>query len=113
MTKRTIDGLIKIIEEMQYLVEHPRIQQKTWVAKGRVWLPVLQNAKEDLESSLEPHNIAIEGYQALLSTLQRIGLTVEKRDNYSWGYRWNGGELKGAYSSSTEAIEWGLREKLD
>jgi hypothetical protein len=37
---RTVEAMEKMIAEMQYLVEHPRIQQKTWVASGRRWLPV-------------------------------------------------------------------------
>jgi len=28
--------------EMQNLVAHPRIQQKTWVARAKEWLPLLQ-----------------------------------------------------------------------
>jgi hypothetical protein len=36
------EALRRIIEQIQYLVDHPRIQQKTWVANGKTWLPILQ-----------------------------------------------------------------------
>lgn len=47
--KRTIAALEKMMQEMQFLVDHPRMQQRNWVAKGREWLPILRHAKEDLE----------------------------------------------------------------
>jgi hypothetical protein len=50
---RTIAALEKMISEMQYLVEHPRMQQRNWVAKGRAWLPLLRHAIEDLSKQPE------------------------------------------------------------
>lgn len=38
----TIAALERIIQEIRYLVDHPRIQQRTWVASGKQWLPLLQ-----------------------------------------------------------------------
>src|SRR5690606_40240138 len=32
---------------LQLLVDHPRMQQKRWVAAGKVWLPILYQAKDD------------------------------------------------------------------
>jgi hypothetical protein len=48
MTQQTSEELQKIIEEMTYLVKHPRIQQKTWVANAKRWLPVLRIAQSQL-----------------------------------------------------------------
>lgn len=36
-----VAALEKIMQEMQNLVAHPRIQQKTWVAQAKTWLPLL------------------------------------------------------------------------
>jgi hypothetical protein len=47
-SKRTIAALEKMMQEMQFLVDNPRMQQKRWVAMGRTWLPILNDAKEDL-----------------------------------------------------------------
>lgn len=47
-SKRTIAALEKMIQEMRFLVDNPRMQQKRWVALGRTWLPTLYQAKEDL-----------------------------------------------------------------
>lgn len=110
---RTIAALEKMIEEMQYLVEHPRMQQRNWVAKGRIWLPVLQHAKEDLQHEVAQQDFVTEAYQSLLLALERIGLKVEKRDETNWGYRWYDGSLTGAYPTRAEAIEAGLRERLN
>lgn len=38
----TIIALERIMLEMQNLVAHPRIQQRTWVARAKEWLPLLQ-----------------------------------------------------------------------
>lgn len=38
----TVAALERIIQEIRYLVDHPRIQQRTWVASGKTWLPLLQ-----------------------------------------------------------------------
>jgi hypothetical protein len=45
---RTIAALEKMIHEMQFLVDHPRMQQRNWVASGKIWLPILRHAIEDL-----------------------------------------------------------------
>lgn len=36
-----LNALELVIQEVRYLVEHPRIQQRTWVASGTRWLPLL------------------------------------------------------------------------
>ena len=110
--ERTIQDLETVMEEMQFLVDHPRMQQKRWVAKGKVWLPILQNAKEDLQHCTEPHDMAIEGYQAIMDVLSKLGLEVKKRDATSWGYSWHGEPLKGGFASQTQAIEAALSERL-
>jgi len=38
----TIVALERVMQEIQNLVDHPRIQQRTWVASGKKWLPLLQ-----------------------------------------------------------------------
>ncbi|MBK9745999.1 MAG: hypothetical protein IPO91_04395 [Chloroflexi bacterium] len=38
----TVAALERIIQEIRYLVDHPRIQQRTWVGSGKTWLPLLQ-----------------------------------------------------------------------
>lgn len=50
-SKYLIDDLEKLIHEMQYLVDHPRIQQKTWVANGRKWLPILHRIKGEITTA--------------------------------------------------------------
>lgn len=110
--KRTISALDKMMEEMQFLVDHPRMQQRRWVAKGKEWLPVLQHAREDLQRGAAPHDLVMESYQSLLSALENLGLTVEKRDDVSWGYRWHGGPLEGTFPSRAAAVEAALRERL-
>jgi len=54
-TERTITALRHMIEEMQFLVSNPRMQQKRWVASGQRWLPVLNQAKEDLARMSAAH----------------------------------------------------------
>ena len=109
---RTIEALQKIIETMQYYVDHPRIQQRNWVASGRQWLPTLHHAIEDLQRSVDHYETATEHVGSLLSAIARLGLTVEKRDANAWGYRWHGGELTGSYLTRADAIEAGLKERL-
>jgi hypothetical protein len=101
-----------MIEEMEYLVAHPRIQQKRWVAKGNTWLPVLRTAQEDLHRDINHHAITSEMHQGLLVALERVGLRLEMRDATSWGYRWFSGDLKGAYATRGEALEVAVRERL-
>lgn len=38
----TIAAFERIMLEMQNLIAHPRIQQRTWVARAKEWLPLLQ-----------------------------------------------------------------------
>lgn len=40
--------LERIMQEMQHLVAHPRIQQKTWVARAKEWLPLLGIIRSEL-----------------------------------------------------------------
>lgn len=37
----TVAALERLMLEMQNLVAHPRIQQRTWVARAKEWLPLL------------------------------------------------------------------------
>lgn len=37
----TLAALERVMQEMQHLVAHPRIQQRTWVAQAKTWLPIL------------------------------------------------------------------------
>ncbi len=85
MTQRTIKALKTMIDEMQFLVDHPRIQQKRWVAKGKTWPPTLHNAVEDLANCLEPHDFAIESSESMLSVLENLGLTIQQRDATTCG----------------------------
>ncbi len=109
---RTVAALESVIKQMQYLVEHPRMQQRNWVASGREWLPVLHNAVEDLQRDVKQQDFVVESYQSLLAALGHVGLQVEKRDAASWGYRWQGEALKGTFRTRAEAVEAALREKL-
>jgi len=43
-----VAALERILREIQYLTEHPRIQQRTWVARGKEWLPLLQIVHSEL-----------------------------------------------------------------
>lgn len=38
----------QVMAEMQYFIDHPPIQQRRWVEKGRTWLLVLQQARAHL-----------------------------------------------------------------
>ena len=60
MTETLVSELQKIIDEMERLVQHPRIQQKTWVAKARGWLPVLRIANEQLSKMSDDPNISVD-----------------------------------------------------
>ncbi|MBX3065592.1 MAG: hypothetical protein KF726_21630 [Anaerolineae bacterium] len=108
---RTITDLQAIIEEIKHLVSHPRIQQKTWVAKGKVWLLTLAHAVEELQQGANQQDNATESLQSVLAVLERGGLKIEKRNTTHWGYRWHNGELKGAYATRAEAIEAALRDR--
>lgn len=69
---RTIAAVQKMISEIQYLVDHPRVQQRTWVAKGQVWLPILHHVIEDLggepytATEAEPTTTPVESNVSLL-----------------------------------------------
>lgn len=109
---QTIAELTRILEEMEYLVAHPRIQQKTWVAKGKTWLPILRIARQDLQRDVTHEAITSEVHHGFLMALERVGLRLEMRDATSWGYRWFSGDLKGAYATRGDAVEAALRERL-
>lgn len=62
----TILALERLMQEIQHLVDHPRIQQRTWVASGKRWLPILQIVYgeltgKDLTSTSEEKSLDIEG----------------------------------------------------
>jgi len=109
--QRTVEAIDKMMEEMQYLVDHPRMQQRNWVAKGKVWLPILEHAREDLQREVDQNDLLGDSHQALLGALAAVGLTVEKRDASTWGYRWHAGELTGAFPTQAAAVEAGLRAR--
>lgn len=108
---RTVTALEKMIQEMQFLTEHPRMQQKNWVAKGKEWLPILHHVKEDLQQETNQQDFTKEAYQGLLMVLERVGVKAEKRDANHWGYMYND-VLKGMYPTRVEAIEAALKEFL-
>lgn len=49
----TVAALARIIQEIRYLVENPRIQQRTWVASGKEWLPLLYIVHGELTGRTE------------------------------------------------------------
>jgi hypothetical protein len=75
-------------------------------------LPILHRVNEDLSHPIETQELLTEALAGVFSALERVGLTVEKRDALVWGYRWDNGSLMGMYESRAQAIEAGLREKL-
>lgn len=103
-------ALDRIIKQMQYLVEHPRIQQKTWVAEARGWLPVLRDVKSELESTQISHQPI--GSQELLETLKNIGLEIRQYQTGGWSYSWNGNPLVGMFPSQQQALEADLHDIL-
>jgi len=110
---RTAEAIEKMMQEMQYLVDHPRMQQRNWVARGKEWLSVLRHTQEDLQREIQQSDFVIDSYQALLVALAAVGLVVEKRDSTSWGYRWHGGTLEGAFPTQAAAVEAGLRTRYE
>ncbi len=83
---RTLQGLDQMIGEMKGQVASPRIQQKTWVAKGKVWLPILEDAQEDLLQEMAHYNLLAEAYQSLLAAFREAGLQLVQRDKDTWAY---------------------------
>lgn len=83
---RTITAIEKMMNKMQYLVDHPEIQHNR-IVKGREWLPVPQHTKEDLQREVQQNDFLLDSHQALLGALASVGLTVEKRDSTSCDYR--------------------------
>jgi len=75
--ERTIDALKRIVEQIEYLVQHPRIQQKTWVASGREWLPVLLHAIEDLTELGNNTLPLLEESTSSIASIQPITAEVE------------------------------------
>jgi hypothetical protein len=110
--KRSIEDLDKVIGAMQNLHDHPRMQQRNWVTASKSWLPILNRVKEDLVHPTAAHDLLNETFASVIESLERIGLTIDKRDATTWGYRWHGGIVKGAYPSRAQAIEAALRERL-
>jgi hypothetical protein len=111
-SKRTLEGLETMIQEIQYFLDHPRTQQNRWVAKGHTWIPVLRHAKEDLQTEIDHYDIMIEAYQAIWTALKAVGLEIKQRDRTTWAYTWNGAPLVGVYASRAEALEAALRERV-
>lgn len=109
---RTVEQLEQMIKEMQQLVASPRIQQKTWVALGKTWIPVLEDAKEDLLDETTHYTLLAESYRGLLSSLEKVGLRLIQRDRDTWAYSWFGATPIGGFPSQAEAIEAALRERL-
>ena len=52
-------ALRRVIEEIRYLVDHPRIQQRTWVASGKTWLPVLEIVYGELSLGYKPETTEV------------------------------------------------------
>ncbi|MFN8378116.1 MAG: hypothetical protein U0452_05540 [Anaerolineae bacterium] len=109
---RTVAAIEKMMSQMQYMVEHPRMQQRNWVSLGKEWLPILGQAKEDLQREVEQNDFILDSHHALLGALEAVGLVIEKRDTTSWGYRWHAGDLEGAFPTQAAAAEAGLRARL-
>ncbi|MBK9746005.1 MAG: hypothetical protein IPO91_04425 [Chloroflexi bacterium] len=63
-----VAALERIIQEIRYLVDHPRIQQRTWVASGKTWLPLLQIIHGELTGHSEtlPTSTSSETEETLL-----------------------------------------------
>jgi hypothetical protein len=111
-SKRTLEDLDAMIEDIQYFLDHPRTQQNRWVAKGHTWLPILERTKEDLQSEIEHYDIIADAYQSIWMMLHRLGLQLYQRDRTTWAYSRHGTTPKGAFSSRIEALEAALRERL-
>ncbi|MCA0455582.1 MAG: hypothetical protein LCI00_16525 [Chloroflexi bacterium] len=109
---RTVAELEKMITGMQFLVDHPRMQQRNWVASGKKWLPILHHAVEDLQRETKHNDFVAESYQEILAALERVGLRLIKRDNMSWGYSWHDDVAIGAFVSRSAALEAALRERI-
>lgn len=99
----TVAHLEQMMAEIQHFIDHPRIQQRRWVEKGRTWLPVLQQARAHLLAQAGADNTRPE---------PQPGLEVRPRDATAWGYRWDGGQLTGTYATLTQALEAALRDRL-
>lgn len=103
----TAAHLEQIMAEIQHFLEHPRIQQRRWVEKGRGWIPILQQARAHLLAQAGRSEVA----QSPVQSLHRAGLEVRPRDQATWGYSWNGATLAGAYSTMTQALDAALRDQ--
>jgi hypothetical protein len=108
---RILGEIDEIINQMQYLTEHPRLQQRNWVAAGKRWLPVLQYAREEIERHVHA-DVNLATYESVVAAIQRLGLIVAQREDKTWGYSWNNEELTGRFPTQAEAIEVALHEKL-
>lgn len=110
---RLVAALAKMREQMQFLVDHPRMQQNRWVARGREWLPILEQAQTDLEAETSHYHYLAEAHQALLDALARGGLILHQRDRTTWAYSWHGAPPIGAYPSQAQAVEAALRARSE
>jgi hypothetical protein len=109
---RTANELETVIKQMEFLVEHPRIQQRNWVANGRNWLPILRTARIDLVSSTTAHDHAVDSLQAIVDVFEKLGLRIRKRDATSWGFSWHDEPLQGGFPTYAQAVEAALRDHL-
>jgi hypothetical protein len=57
LNSNTLAALERVMQEIKNLVDHPRIQQRTWVARGKEWLPILQIVHGELTGQTEPSPI--------------------------------------------------------
>jgi len=112
VNQRTVEAIDNMMQDIQYFLGHPRMKQRNWIEKAHDWLPALQHAKEDLQREVHQQDFVSESYESVLIAITRLGLTIEKRDSTTWGYRWHGDTLVGAFPSRADAIEAGLRAKL-
>lgn len=112
-SKRTLDELEQMIKDIRYFLDHPRIQQNRWVAKGTTWIPILERTREELRSEIEHYAVIADAYQSIWSMLHRVGLKIHQRDRTTWAYSWNDTALVGAFASRTEALEAALHEKIN
>jgi hypothetical protein len=110
---QTMESLNEVIKAMQSLYEHPRMQQRNWVAAAKYWLPILRQASEHLQEWNEPCIHAIEAHRAMWNSLGRLGLKVHRNQANVWTYSWDGVvDGAGNYSSPSEAMEAALRGRL-
>jgi hypothetical protein len=109
---KKVEALDGVIREIESHLQHIRMQQKSWVADARRWLPALIQAREALATKNEPYQHLIEAHQAIWDALHRLGLDIKERENSTWANSWNGGAAIGSYPTPSQALEAALRERL-